>query len=146
MRRPGPDLTARELLVGAELLQGAVACALLVNTVNLRRLVETLGRVAVLPLCRRFPLGHEGVDGPERLARVAGLAAHRVQGSRACLVRSALLFWLLSARGLTPMLRLGVTKTGGAFSAHAWVELDGRAVGEPDEGPEFVRLVALVAN
>lgn len=48
-----------------------------------------------------------------------------------CLVRSYALTTLLRARGLTPQLRLGVSKRGEQLASHAWVELFGDMVGEP---------------
>ena len=50
-----------------------------------------------------------------------------------CLERSLALWWLLARRGIATQLRIGVRKTGAKFEAHAWVERDGAAIGEPAE-------------
>lgn len=42
-----------------------------------------------------------------------------------CLSRSLALLWLLRRNGHDADLRLGVSLDGGAFAAHAWVELGG---------------------
>ena len=48
-----------------------------------------------------------------------------------CLVRSVALQRLLADAGITRgVLRVGVHRTAGTFEAHAWLELDGRVVGD----------------
>ena len=49
-----------------------------------------------------------------------------------CLARSIVLTDMLIVRGLNAKLVIGVTKKGGVFASHAWVELDGAAVAEPE--------------
>ena len=49
-----------------------------------------------------------------------------------CLERSLSLWWLLARQGIATQLRIGVRKGGEKFSAHAWVEREGAAIGEPD--------------
>lgn len=44
-----------------------------------------------------------------------------------CLRRSLLFGWIFRARN--PVLRIGVAKVDGTFSAHAWLELEGAAIG-----------------
>jgi Transglutaminase-like superfamily len=50
-----------------------------------------------------------------------------------CLERSLSLWWLLARQGIATQFRIGVRKDGERFTAHAWVERDGVALGEPDE-------------
>jgi hypothetical protein len=50
-----------------------------------------------------------------------------------CLSRSLALYWVLSRRGIPAELRLGVRTITGRFEAHAWVEIDGVALGEADD-------------
>jgi Transglutaminase-like superfamily len=49
-----------------------------------------------------------------------------------CLERSLALWWLLARKGIATQLRIGARKSGEKFEAHAWVERDGVAIGEPD--------------
>ena len=49
-----------------------------------------------------------------------------------CLERSLALWWLLSRQGIASQLRIGVRTAEQKFSAHAWVEFDGMALGEPE--------------
>ena len=61
------------------------------------------------------------------------LAAGRyslLQGT--CLERSLALWWLLARKGIATQLRIGARKSGEKFEAHAWVERNGVAIGEPD--------------
>jgi len=48
-----------------------------------------------------------------------------------CLERSLCLWWLLARQGIVSDFRIGVRKDGEKFAAHAWVERDGVAIGEP---------------
>jgi len=48
-----------------------------------------------------------------------------------CLERSIALWWLLARQGIATQLRIGVRKDDEKFAAHAWVERDGVAIGEP---------------
>jgi len=49
-----------------------------------------------------------------------------------CLERSLSLWWLLARQGIATQFRIGVRKDGEKFAAHAWVERDGVAIGEPE--------------
>jgi hypothetical protein len=49
-----------------------------------------------------------------------------------CLERSLSLWWLLARQGIGTQFRIGVRKDDEKFAAHAWVERDGIAIGEPD--------------
>jgi len=61
------------------------------------------------------------------------LAAARNSPIRStCLERSLSLWWLLSNQSIATQFRIGVRKDGGKFTAHAWVEHDGIAIGEPE--------------
>lgn len=48
-----------------------------------------------------------------------------------CLERSLGLRWLLARQNVATQFRIGVKKDGEKFSAHAWVERNGVAIGEP---------------
>lgn len=49
-----------------------------------------------------------------------------------CLERSLSLWWLLARQNVATQFRIGVKKDGEKFAAHAWVERNGVAIGEPE--------------
>jgi hypothetical protein len=69
----------------------------------------------------------------EAMARAVARAARAVPGAR-CLARAIALVRWLRARGAPARLALGVRRTSGGVQAHAWVEFDGRALGEDASG------------
>lgn len=74
-----------------------------------------------------------------RLAELAAIAGRRGAVPATCLPQSLLVHALLRRRGLAPELKLGVRQGGMGLQAHAWVELDGIALG-PGEA-DFTPLV-----
>ena len=71
-------------------------------------------------------------DEADQLVEAVALVAGRTLRGPKCLTRSMVAWFLLRRRGFDAVLRLGVPlETGGAFEAHAWVELDGAVVWEP---------------
>lgn len=74
--------------------------------------------------------GAESATRAETIARLAGIASARSPLRSSCLPRSLLVWWLLRREGIESTLRIGVLREGGAFGAHAWVEHDGRPVGD----------------
>ena len=78
------------------------------------------------------------VPGEERAAiRSALTAVRRAQShglvAGACLSRSLVLQHLLAQAGVATELRFGARRDAAHFEAHAWLERDGVAIGEPDE-------------
>lgn len=69
----------------------------------------------------------------KRLPRLVDAAARNHLYPMTCLRRSLVLQRLLAGRGLPSSLRFGVLKTEGDLVAHAWVEVDGRPIGEPEQ-------------
>ena len=67
----------------------------------------------------------------QRTGRLLGLAARGHILPMTCLVRALALRRLLARRGIPSRLRIGAGRSGGGFHAHAWAEVQGRAVGEP---------------
>ena len=51
-----------------------------------------------------------------------------------CLTKSLTLWWLLARQGIASDLRIGVRREQGKLEAHAWVERDGIALNEAEEG------------
>ncbi len=89
---------------------------------------------------------------PVREAQVVRLAGWLSRGTNltkrgACLQRSLLAYRYLSELGADPRLVLAVGKTDGALRGHAWVIVDGHAVGERAEMPEsFVPITSFGAR
>jgi hypothetical protein len=74
----------------------------------------------------------------ELVARIVGIAAGRGPVRATCLRRSLLVGWLLRRDGIETVLRIGVNRDDGRFRAHAWIEHDGRPVGDdPDVARRF---------
>ncbi len=67
----------------------------------------------------------------QRTGRLLGLAARGHILPMTCLVRALALRRLLERRGISSRLRIGADWSASGFHAHAWVEVEGRAVGEP---------------
>ncbi len=67
----------------------------------------------------------------ERLVRLATGACRGLYPAR-CLPRALVLERLLLRRGAPAELRIGVRREDGRLAAHAWVEVDGRPVAEPE--------------
>jgi len=61
---------------------------------------------------------------------VAAAARHHLYPMR-CVPRALTLRWLLGRHGILAELKIGVLRQDGALTAHAWVEREGRAIGEP---------------
>lgn len=68
----------------------------------------------------------------KQTCRMVRAAARRLPAQGNCMERSLTLWWLLARRGITSRLRIGARKTDEKFEAHAWVERNGEAVGEPE--------------
>ena len=76
---------------------------------------------ARLPEARRLALA---------VVRAASFGVFRPQ----CLVRSVALSHMLADRGISgALVRVGVRRKNGEFSAHAWVELAGETLGDADD-------------
>ena len=76
---------------------------------------------ARLPEARRLALA---------VVRAARFGVFRPQ----CLVRSVALSQMLEDRGISgALVRVGVRRKNGEFSAHAWVELAGETLGDADD-------------
>jgi hypothetical protein len=64
-------------------------------------------------------------------------ARHHLYPMR-CLPKALCLRWLLGRHGIAAELRIGVARQGEGLAAHAWVERQGRPVGEaPEVGERF---------
>src|SRR6185369_4603974 len=108
---------------------GLGAARLLLRGVSLQRVRRTVSRIA--------PASAVSV---ERLAHLVSAAAAGLPGATTCLPRAIVLEALLKASGRPAELRIGVAPRGGLprLRAHAWVELEGAAVG--DDPSEYAAL------
>ena len=68
----------------------------------------------------------------ERVCRMVVAVDRHSPMRSTCLERSLTLWWLLARKGVTTQLRIGARKSEGKFEAHAWVERNGKAIGEPE--------------
>jgi hypothetical protein len=91
-------------------------------------------RLASFDAVQRFIDAHPkrgGANSPERLQRFVRHAARHHLWKMACLPQALALRGLLAREGVSSAVVIGVRKEGNALEAHAWVELDGKALGEP---------------
>lgn len=84
------------------------------------------------PAAAPLPAAADGAEIIPVVSRMVLAAARHSFFAATCLERSLALWWLLARRGVATQLRIGVRKAGEKFEAHAWVERDGVAIGEPD--------------
>lgn len=123
--RQGPRTAVPARAVCAATL---AAAAIALRVLGLRRtmaVAHRIARPAVLP-ADAVPIGLIG-----RTAHRVMRAAAFFPGRAECLEQSLTLYVLLRRRGLPVELRLGVQSF--PFSAHAWVEYNGRPVNEREE-------------
>jgi hypothetical protein len=66
-----------------------------------------------------------------RLVWAAAAAARHHLYPMRCVPRALTLRWLLGRHGIPSELKIGVLRQAGTLAAHAWVERDGQAIGEP---------------
>jgi hypothetical protein len=120
--------------VGDLLLLLSIAVAL--RALGLARVERVLGLVPARRSANRSA-------SAEPLARRVERAALRSPVAVRCLARAVCLRWLLERHGIAARLRIGATLAGGAFRAHAWVEVDGQVVG--DEAENVARYTAFAS-
>jgi hypothetical protein len=68
-----------------------------------------------------------------KLQKLVFLASRLLLPPAACLVRACTLQRMLSRRGIPSSLRIGTNQSIQDFHAHAWVEVQGQAVGELED-------------
>lgn len=116
----------RRLLLG--LMAALPVVAALLRLSGVMRTARLLERMSGNSPPRRA----DGVDmkDAQRLAQLAAVAGRRGAIAATCLRQALLVHWLLRRRGFSPELKLGVRKDADTFDAHAWVELQGAALGQ----------------
>jgi Transglutaminase-like superfamily len=119
--------SARWLFVRACLLLPLLAVALRVSGFqSTKRLLQKR-----LAQSARGPVDDEHAT-VEMATRMVLAAARHFFASATCLERSLALWWLLNRQGIASQLRIGVRTDNQKFAAHAWVEHQGVALGEPE--------------
>lgn len=66
-----------------------------------------------------------------RLSHVVNIAARYHLYPMTCLRQALVLRWLLARSGVQADLKIGVRKEGGRVWAHAWLEYQGKVIGQP---------------
>lgn len=82
--------------------------------------------------------------GVDQIAWTVNAALARVPGAK-CLARALVAESILRASGYAAQVCIGVSMEGG-FGAHAWVEIDGKAVVGGAADREYERLLPLGAG
>lgn len=137
------ELSAIEWLILFQLLPVALAWRVALQLTTLRRLTNFIARCAGNPWFKRLPMFHRRYD-PARLYMLANLAAKVTFGSGLCLGRSLLMLWMLKARDQPAELLIGVNKGNDIFHAHAWIETQGRVIGDrPEITDQFAVLLRI---
>jgi hypothetical protein len=91
---------------------------------------------SVHPVEKEADVSSDAVALALRLRRLADWASRFHLLSMTCLVKSFTLRWMLGRRGIPSQLRIGAHKTLAGLHAHAWVEVNGQAIGESEELPK----------
>lgn len=73
------------------------------------------------------------------IVRALGRAAAHHLWPMTCLPRALALRRMLARRGIPATLRIGVRRAGASLAAHAWIEVGGAAIGEPEAIEERFR-------
>lgn len=102
--------------------------------VNVKRLVNAGGRDQA-----------DAVKTADHLFRLLGYASKLHILGMTCLHRSLALAWMLKRRGVPSEIQIGVRESQGLFRAHAWVEVQGHRVGEPEEIASPFRILERLA-
>lgn len=120
----------RGMFVRAVLLLPVTACAVrLVRLTTVMRWAESLSGCKRLRAKQSPQETHQQALAARRMLETAsryGLA----RGN--CLSKSLVLWHLLRRKGVAANLRVGGRKEDRQFAAHAWVELDGVVINDPD--------------
>lgn len=114
-------LSRRDIAIVAEAAALVIPVEVGLRYLSLDALLVRLGRAG-----RGAARDHAHVD-VERAARLVDAVA-ACYPPATCLKKSLILLRILRKRGFSAELRLGVRKRQDDFSAHAWVECDGRVL------------------
>ena len=145
------DRERRRALSAAErvtLAQALVALPLVSASLRLagfrrtERLLARLGGNGRRGAARRAAEQRSAVQEAEMLAGLVETAGAYSPLPAACLPRALTLRWLLRRQGIDGTLVFGVQPAGDLLHAHAWVEVEGVALGESDVAARFAPLLS----
>lgn len=131
---PAPRLRpGQRLELGMEIVRAYVSVRGLSSR---RKLPDVVGALRDAPALEGLPLPDPRVDGI-RLGRAVMRVLVLIPGGTKCLMRSLVLLRLLVRRGASEAeLVIAVQPGPTVLDAHAWVELDGRALLPAGDGRE----------
>jgi hypothetical protein len=121
---------ARDPGAGVILARAGAAIVLVDVSLRLGGVSRALNGAGETPDGAAQPVDASALRRAERYARGIATAARHHPVRARCLHRALVLHRWLRREGLPSELRIGVQHVNGTFNAHAWVELEGRAVGE----------------
>ncbi len=117
----------RRLLLALALLQPVISLGLRLR--GFRRMQAWLDWLGTQATPHRASPGEMATA--ERLAQLAAIAGRRGPVATTCLRQALAVQWMLRRRGLSPELRFGVDRIGETPDMHAWVELEGVPLAQP---------------
>ena len=82
----------------------------------------------------------------ENLAHLVYLASRLHLLPMTCLHRSLTLYRILRKRGIPSLVKIGTQKTETGINIHAWVEVEGHAIGEPGNVNEHFTVLKSFVN
>ncbi len=122
------DWRERRLLLGLMIGLPMIAATLrLFGVFRTQRWLERLSNNAAAR-----DLNSDALRSAERLAELAEIAGRRGPISVTCLRQALMVYWLLRRRGFAPELKIGMRSQDGVMDGHAWVELGGVALNQPN--------------
>ena len=137
------EITPSEWFILLQLILFSFAAAVALTLVGLSPVIGFMARCAVKPRFSFLPLLHARHE-IARLATLVDLASRVTHGQKRCLLRSVLLFWLLKARNEPARLVIGVSKVAALLESHAWIETEGKLMGDsPEMTARFVAILRL---
>jgi hypothetical protein len=135
------ELTGRDLLILVE------AWWMLGNTSRALRRVSYEHLISTIRFSPRERTNQDAdLVLAKKLQRLVSMAG-RLHGSRiTCLGRALTLYRMLSRRGNRSRVCIGVSRIQTNMQAHAWVEMEGQAIGEPEDITERFKVLNPVAQ
>jgi hypothetical protein len=116
------QLSWREIWVLAQALLLLPAVRVALKFVTVAQVQNIVGRALLAPRPSKI--------SPQATARIVRIAAHRGLYRFKCLDQSLVLGWLLRRQGIDARIVFGARKEAEQMEIHAWVEVDGVAIGE----------------
>jgi hypothetical protein len=92
-------------------------------------------RLMILPLptSKKIPNSSHALIFAQQMQRLVGFASRLHLIPMTCLVKSLALQKILCERNIPAQVRIGARKIQAAIYAHAWVEVNGKPIGEADD-------------